>query len=527
MGVPVPRPLQRELVDEPDPRHLHGARLLLQLLPRPAGRPEGRRGDPLPPADEEFNQLHHPSYVDFYEEVLAESTDPAVIEEKYEQQFADGPVVHPPLPHLARLPRRAPVLHVVLGRARAGPRRRGRSGSAATARRVARMGFRAASTLADALEMASGTVGTVAVDHLPAQPAAPARGRADEHRPVSFIRGRRRTTSRRSRAAGAGAGARRCRARPSRTCCPRSRRSSRPTGRRKRPAMAVARGRAEGRARAAVPLRRCAPQVEGLDVLDRIDGPVHLRGQPRLAPRHPADPAARCPTSGGGRTGGGGRGRLLLRHLVARGRLVARSSTPSRSTAAAARWPTTPGEVLADGWILVIFPEGTRSHRRLDGQVPDGRGLPRRRARRPGRPGRAPRHLRRDAARPGLAARRGRRQLTIRFGEPLRAGTRASRCASSRRGSRPRSPTLLDEDRPTWWEARRRVAAGAAPDPVRPGRRPVAPGLGIHRPDQAGPHQPPRLEVKPRYVRRSVGYQPQIFGRNGQMVPAATAASAA
>ena len=68
----------------------------------------------------------------------------------------DRPVVHPPLPHLARLPRRPPVLHVVLGGARDGPRRRRRSGSAATGRAAARLGFRAASTLADALEMVSG-----------------------------------------------------------------------------------------------------------------------------------------------------------------------------------------------------------------------------------------------------------------------------------------------------------------------------------------------------------------------------------
>ena len=49
-GGALPRALQRQLVDEPDPGHLHGAGLLLQLLPRGAGRPQGRRGDPLPPA---------------------------------------------------------------------------------------------------------------------------------------------------------------------------------------------------------------------------------------------------------------------------------------------------------------------------------------------------------------------------------------------------------------------------------------------------------------------------------------------
>ena len=49
-GRALPRPLQRQQHDEPDPRDLHGAGLLLQLLPRPAGRPPRRRGDPLPPA---------------------------------------------------------------------------------------------------------------------------------------------------------------------------------------------------------------------------------------------------------------------------------------------------------------------------------------------------------------------------------------------------------------------------------------------------------------------------------------------
>ena len=71
----------------------------------------------------------------------------------------------------------------------------------------------------------------------------------------------------------------------------------------------------------------------------------------------------------------------------------------------------------------------------------------------------------------------GRRQLTIRFGEPLRP-----REGESVREFAPRIKdavaTLLDEDRTTWWEARRRAASGATPDPVRPGGRPVAAGVG-------------------------------------------------
>ena len=58
------------------------------------GQPVVRRGGAVilyHPLNEGFNQLHHPSYVDFYEEVLAESTDPAVVGEKYEQQFAEDP----------------------------------------------------------------------------------------------------------------------------------------------------------------------------------------------------------------------------------------------------------------------------------------------------------------------------------------------------------------------------------------------------------------------------------------------------
>ena len=62
----------------------------------------------------------------------------------------------------------------------------------------------------------------------------------------------------------------------------------------------------------------------------------------------------------------------------------------------------------------------------------------------------------------------GRRQLTIRFGEPLVPGA-----DESVREFAPRIKdavaALLDEDRTTWWEARRRAAAGA--DPTRPARR--------------------------------------------------------
>src|SRR5438105_3029804 len=41
------------------------------------------------PCRYEFNAVHHPSYVDFYDEVLADTTDPHEIESRYEKRFAE------------------------------------------------------------------------------------------------------------------------------------------------------------------------------------------------------------------------------------------------------------------------------------------------------------------------------------------------------------------------------------------------------------------------------------------------------
>jgi hypothetical protein len=105
-----------------------------------------------------FHPVHHPSYIDFFEQVLAETTDPAEIEAKYEESFATDPWyvhlyrtsyayhgVHPfymwywgahALQHLGGV--------IVVG---------------GDARAVRRMGFKPASTLRDALEMAEDVVG--------------------------------------------------------------------------------------------------------------------------------------------------------------------------------------------------------------------------------------------------------------------------------------------------------------------------------------------------------------------------------
>jgi hypothetical protein len=126
------------------------------------GKPVVRQGGVMilhHPVPWEFHQVHHPSYVDFFDEVLAETTDPSQIEAKFEQQYAQDPWyihlyrnshayhgVHPfymwywgahAMDHLGDV--------IFVG---------------ADRRTVSRMGFRTASTFADALEMAGESVGT-------------------------------------------------------------------------------------------------------------------------------------------------------------------------------------------------------------------------------------------------------------------------------------------------------------------------------------------------------------------------------
>ncbi len=125
------------------------------------GRPLVREGGVVimsHPTPWEFHPVHHPSYIDFFEQVLAETTDPVEIEAKYEEAFATDPWyvhlyrttyayhgVHPfymwywcahALQHLGGV--------IVVG---------------GDARAVRRLGFKPASTLRDALEMAEDVVG--------------------------------------------------------------------------------------------------------------------------------------------------------------------------------------------------------------------------------------------------------------------------------------------------------------------------------------------------------------------------------
>jgi len=121
------------------------------------------------PVPWEFHQVHHPSYVDFFEEVLAETTDPSTIELKFEQRYATDPWYI----HLYRNSYAYHGVHpfymwywgahamdylgdtIVVGGDR---------------KACERMGYRSASTFRDALEMAGETVGrspSISYFHMP------------------------------------------------------------------------------------------------------------------------------------------------------------------------------------------------------------------------------------------------------------------------------------------------------------------------------------------------------------------------
>ena len=110
------------------------------------------------PTPWDFHPVHHPSYIDFFEQVLSETTDPEVMSKQYEQRFAEDDWyrhlyrtsyayhgVHPfymwywgshAMQHCGRI--------IVVG---------------GEPRSVRRLGFTPASTLDDAFEIASDVVG--------------------------------------------------------------------------------------------------------------------------------------------------------------------------------------------------------------------------------------------------------------------------------------------------------------------------------------------------------------------------------
>jgi hypothetical protein len=110
------------------------------------------------PTPWEFNPVHHPSYIDFFEQVLADTTDPVEIEARYEKQYAEDEWYR----HLYRTSYAYHGVHPFYmwywgchGMAHAGKV----IIVGGEARSVRRLGFTPASTLQDALEMAEDVVG--------------------------------------------------------------------------------------------------------------------------------------------------------------------------------------------------------------------------------------------------------------------------------------------------------------------------------------------------------------------------------
>jgi 1-acyl-sn-glycerol-3-phosphate acyltransferase len=202
-----------------------------------------------------------------------------------------------------------------------------------------------------------------------------------------------------------------------------------------------------------------APTVHGLDVLDRLDGPVVFVANHTS---HLDTPLILCalPDAWRRRTAVAAAADYFFdTWWRATGSAMVFNTFPieRRSGSLSA----TPGDLLDDGWSIVVFPEGTRSpdgwtHRFHHGAaflalrhhvplvpigirgsfaaMPRGRGWPV-----PGRPA-----------------------VTVRFGEPLRP---VSGEGPRELGARIESAVarLIDEDATTWWEATRRAAAGTTP----------------------------------------------------------------
>jgi len=205
-------------------------------------------------------------------------------------------------------------------------------------------------------------------------------------------------------------------------------------------------------------------QVEGLDVLDRIEGPVifvanhasHL-DTPLILLALPDEWRRRTAVAAAADY-------FFDTWWRAVGSSIVFNTFPIDRRGGTLA--TTPGDLLQDGWSLVIYPEGTRSkdgwvgrfqlgaaylathydvpvvpiaHRGTYAAMPRGQNWPS----------------------------RGRRQLTLRFCEPVRPEE-----GESPRSFAPRIRTavaeLLDEERSTWWEARQRAARAATPDPAGP-----------------------------------------------------------
>jgi hypothetical protein len=134
---------------------------LVNVFGSHTGTPFVRQGGALiiyHPLRPEFSPLHHPSYVDFFAEVLTVATDPKQIAADYEEKFAnDSWYVH--LYRTSQAFHGVHPMYLWYQIAAAQEHCADVVWVGADRESAARLGFRAASTLADALEIVASTVG--------------------------------------------------------------------------------------------------------------------------------------------------------------------------------------------------------------------------------------------------------------------------------------------------------------------------------------------------------------------------------
>jgi hypothetical protein len=170
MGIPFICPYNPESIMNPILVMCMGLGYLFNMY---RGKPLVREGGVVimtHPTYREFHPVHHPSYIDFYEQVLADTNDPAVMSTKWEQQYAEDEWYR----HLYRTGNAYHGVHPFYAWywGAHGQQHAGKviivGGDPPTVRRL---GFTPASTMDDALEIAGDVVGrspTITHLHVPA-----------------------------------------------------------------------------------------------------------------------------------------------------------------------------------------------------------------------------------------------------------------------------------------------------------------------------------------------------------------------
>jgi hypothetical protein len=169
MGIPFISPYNPESIMNPILVMCMGLGYLFNMY---RGKPLVREGGVVimtHPTYEEFHPVHHPSYIDFFDEVLADTTDPAVMSEKWEKKYAEDEWYR----HLYRTSYAYHGVHPFYAWywGAHGQQHAGKViivGGYPEA--VRKLGFTPASTMNDAFEIASDTVGrspTISHLHVP------------------------------------------------------------------------------------------------------------------------------------------------------------------------------------------------------------------------------------------------------------------------------------------------------------------------------------------------------------------------